>query len=271
MKICLLGIDDSSYTKMICSEFNKQKIRYDLILVEKRTETRAARVLLVPYKLYVIATEGRFKGLNKFRIFFATEYIKTLWRSLFPKAYYFEKEYNTLSFTDVVRGASSVYFTPSINHVKTFSILNNANYDIGVLAGVGIVSEPILNSFEQYCLNAHPAPLPFCKGGGALENTLNKNLTPAVSVHKAVRDIDGGEILDIVNLKLSKNDSFDSVYRKLTILCCITMAKNVRSLVSGERPTFSENIGGKLHYWAECNEHIQRNARRNLKKMLADL
>lgn len=271
MKICLLGVEGSWYTKVMCTEFKKNNLLFDLILEERKAETRLAKVLQIPYKLYVIANGGRFKGLKKFSTFFAIEYAKHLLRFVLPKAYEFENEYRSLSFADAMRSANRVFRTPSVNHVKTYGILKSSRYDIGVLAGVGIVSELVLDTFSQYCLNAHPAPLPFCKGGGALENTLNEDLIPAVTIHKAVPDIDGGEILDVVNLELMKSDSFDSIYRRLTILCCITMVMNLKRVISAERVQFRENLGGRLHYWIECNEHIQKNARINLKKMLADL
>jgi len=271
MKICLLGVEGSSYTKMMCIEFSKSNLEFDLILVKRETESWLPKVLQIPYKLYLVANSGRFKGLRKYSAYFAREYIKYLARSVFSKKYEFENEYRSLGFAEAVRAARGVYRVPSVNHVKAYSILKSGGYDLGVLAGVGIVSELILQSFSQYCLNAHPAPLPFCKGGGALENTLYKDLMPAVTIHKAVKEIDGGEILDVVNLELMKNDSFDKIYRRLTILCCATMAKNVNYLANYEQVEFTDNLGGTLHYWVDCDERIQKSARKNLKKILENI
>lgn len=271
MRVCLLGVEGSSYTKMMCLEFNKNKINYDLILVKKKEEAKLSKILLMPHKLYVIANKGRFKGLSKRSFYFYSEYMKMLYRIFFPKRYDFESEYYNLSITPVDLGARSVFFTHSINHVNTFSILKKGSYDVGILAGVGIVSELILSEFSHYCLNAHPAPLPACKGGGALENTLSKNLCPSISIHKAVCEIDGGDILGVISLELLKTDSFDSIYRKLSILCCVSMAKHVDRIISHCTVEFKENSKEKLHYWIDCNELIQRKARENLYQMQSKL
>jgi folate-dependent phosphoribosylglycinamide formyltransferase PurN len=270
MKICLLGVEGNSYTKNMCIEFDKRKIEYDLLLVRRKRKSFLVKILLIPYNLYLMSTRGRFKALSKTRPYFWLEFIKTLVKIKFSNSYEFEKKYNTIDFNEAIRNAGNVSYTDSINHVDSYKVLKLSGYELGVFAGVGIVSEYIIGSFSHYCLNAHPAPLPLCKGGGALENTLNLGLPPSVSIHKAIKEIDGGAIFSVTKLELVKSDTFESVYKKLSILCCISMAKAVRQILDEESIMWSENVG-TLYYWNECSEQIQKNVRYVLKKKLSEL
>jgi methionyl-tRNA formyltransferase len=141
------------------------------------------------------------------------------------------------------------------------------NFDYALLAGVGIVDECILDTILIATLNAHPAPLPECRGGGALEQTLYKKLVPAVSVHIVTPGIDEGDILEVENLSLDKNDSFDSVYFRLGLLCGEVLVRVLEKvLVEGEYRRSPNN--GKLNYWIDANEQLQKTARLTLKALL---
>ena len=148
--------------------------------------------------------------------------------------------------------------------------LKENQYDIGIFAGVGIVSKPIIDCFSMFCLNAHPAPLPKCRGGGALENTLNHKLHPASTVHIATEEIDAGDIFSIKRVELKNNDTWESVRLKCDVYCCQNMAEVVRLIIDGNVPERIPN-NGPLHYWSQCNISVQRNAEKQLRHLISQL
>jgi methionyl-tRNA formyltransferase len=154
-----------------------------------------------------------------------------------------------------------------VNHVKVYSFIKQKGYKIGVLAGVGIVHREIIESFSEHCLNAHPAPLPECRGGGAVQQTLYKGLLPSASVHFATPEIDAGGILDVEPLSLKPDDTLESVSIRLTFLCAERLAFVTQKLISGGQFEVTEN-NGQIRYWKDCTKEVQITARRNLKMIL---
>jgi len=265
-KICLLG-NSGSYTKMVAKSFDDLNIEYSLILeVSKRKNNSVIqKILSYPNKIYNYFDIGKYKGLSKYDIFtyklFITDIInkkKANYQDLL-KVYAEYKPRNKQLFT-----------TPHVNHVQTLKIIQDNSFDIAIFAGVGIVDSVIINALNEYCLNGHPAPLPECRGGGALENTLYYDLDPAVSIHYGTAGIDEGEILRVTPVVLSKKDTFQSISLKLTTMCANELAEVTNSLLNGV--TFNTTKSdGKLHYWKNCNKDIQKKALKNLSLKLSSI
>uniref|UniRef100_UPI004048A89F formyltransferase family protein n=1 Tax=Aliarcobacter sp. TaxID=2321116 RepID=UPI004048A89F len=263
-KICLLG-NDSIYTKMVCKKFDELNIEYILILEKKQnTQKRGiSKLLSISTKLDNLLSSGKYKALPIFNLFTLKVFIEDL---IFRKS--LKRKLILEEYIDYVPKAHEIYHTPDVNHVKTARIIKNINADIGVFAGVGIVHGLIIEEFSKFCLNAHPAPLPQCRGGGALENTLNYGLKPSASVHFGTAEIDEGKIIKIKELKIDKYDTFNSITTKLTILCAELLSEVVIDINNNKKLDLIEN-NGKLHYWKDCSINIQKNSYKNLKKLLS--
>jgi methionyl-tRNA formyltransferase len=248
---------------MVVDSFRKQGLEFSLILEGRtRQATLTERILGKPLAIYKALTSGRFKALPKISFFTMKAFLR-------ERAFSRSQAGRTIldRFQSVRLEGVRV---PSINHVKTLKFIQDGGFDIGILAGVGIVDEIIINAFSRYCLNAHPAPLPQCRGGGALVNTLAYGLQPAVSVHLATAGIDEGGILVVQPLKLQKGDSYESVNLRLAVLCAETLAMVAARIVSG-CVIEPETNSGKLHFWKDCTISRQRQAERTLKAMLREL
>lgn len=265
-KICLLG-NNSIYTKMICKKLDKENISYSLILEKNKIDNKKgiSKFFSIPIKLDNLLSSGKYKALPLLNIFTLKIFINDLFFRKSSKLKLIVGEY-----TDYVPKAKDIYYTPSVNHVKTAKIIEDIEADIGIFAGVGIVDGLIIEKFNRFCLNAHPAPLPECRGGGALENTLNYGLKPSASVHFGTVGIDEGKIIKIKELEIDKDDTFNSISTKLPILCAELLTEVVISINNDEIFDLIEN-NGKLHYWKDCNVNIQKNARKNLEKLLSKL
>jgi folate-dependent phosphoribosylglycinamide formyltransferase PurN len=212
---------------------------------------------------------GPLKALSPFSYFY---WKKIIDRIIFYRSHAYKNLtaiYDEESFDHVLRKIDVKCFD-KINSSETHEYLQTSKFDIGVLGGVCILSEGVINCFRKYCLNAHPAPLPQCRGGGALENTLYQGLKPSVSIHIVTPEIDGGDILKVVPIKLDPNDNFFTVGLKLCVQCHRVLATVVADILSGKNLEKISN-DGKLYYWKECNIDVQKKAEKNLKRLLAEL
>lgn len=265
-KICILG-NNSIYTKMICKELDENNMDYRLILEKTSVPKKVyfSKLCIFPLKLDNLLNAGKYKALPKLSIFTFKLIIEDF---LFKKSTKYKEIIKP--YVNYSPKTKNIYYTPNVNHVQTSKIIENLNCDIGIFGGVGIVDSLIIEKFNKFCLNAHPAPLPECRGGGALENTLFYALKPSVSVHYGTAGIDEGKIIKVNELKLSKDDCFNSISNKLTVLCAKSLVDVIIDLENNTTLSLKDNKG-KLHYWKDCNISIQKIARNNLKKLLGEL
>jgi hypothetical protein len=265
-EICLLGSSGDFYTKAVIKEFKERGLKFDLIIVKNNSNTSKyskwiQRIISILNDLY----SGKYTALSKWSFFTYQEYIRQF---LFYRTLTYKKL--TESYIDLDTDKYSSLFVSSINHVKVRSFILQNEYKIGVFAGVGIVHKDIIESFSECCLNAHPAPLPECRGAGALQQTLYKKLKPSASVHYATPDVDAGGILDLEPLELRQDDTLETISFKLTLLCAVRLAYVSERMVSGGYFEVAVNHG-EIHFWRDCTKEIQRSARKNLKELLSKL
>lgn len=265
-RICLLG-NNGVYTKIVANKFDKLGIKYTLIIEQNNTVrgSRIRKIMCMPCTIYTKLNRGKYTALSKFSFF---TYKSLLIDIIYSKS---KKNIELLSeYIDYRPKTDSIYTTAHVNNVNTLKIIKDNKFDIGVFAGVGIVDSDIIDQFSMFCLNAHPAPLPECRGAGALENTLFYGLDPSVSVHFATAGIDEGSILKVEKIQLDKYDDFNSISTKLTIQCGKTLAAVVNDLLSGVEYEAKSNHG-KLHYWKDCTKNVQKVALWKLSQVLRKL
>jgi len=264
--ICLLGSGQLG-TQIVAKQFDDAGINYSLLLIgsHRGRRGRLERALTLPSRVYGMLNAARFAALPSVSVY---KYRKVLEYLRFRRG----KQYKNLiaAYAHYTPRAIEVLRTPDVNHVRTLRVIEERSFEIGVLADVAILDENIVNAFRICCLNAHPAPLPDCRGGGALQNTLFYGLRPAVSVHYVTGGIDEGDILRTTNLEMEANDSFESITLKLAMLGGHELAQVTKMLSEGRQLDIIKNTG-KLHYWRDCNLHIQKTADRNLSQILRGL
>jgi formyltetrahydrofolate hydrolase len=260
-KVCVLAKEGSMYANLIIRELQLNQLDFDVIWVKnnRKKESRFARLLLVPYNFHKSISTGRFKALPIYHWW--------TW-SLFFKL---RRQKISRRLNDLVKTEEEItnigFFVPSVNHVATYAHLRARKFEIGILAGVDIVHEQILSEFSKVCLNAHPAPLPECRGGGALENTLLEGLMPSTSIHQVTAGIDEGDIYEVKSVDLDSDDSFRSIYLKLNILGAKLLVKTAMKLLDEEIIHVIKNEG-RLNFWKDLTIERQRQAHENLKEIL---
>ena len=262
LKLCVLGRYDS-YTRMVVQSLRARGLQFTLVLEgDGRASSRIERLLGRPLALYHALTSGRFKAMPKLSWF-------TLRAFLGERLYYRSRAAHAI-LAPLQEVEMDGVVVRSVNHVRALKFVELERFDIGLFAGVDIVDGAIIDAFGTCCLNAHPAPLPQCRGGGALINTLYHGLQPAVSVHVATAGIDEGEILRVTPLSLRKDDGYDSLNLRLALLCAETLAEVAQELASG-KPVKGMPNTGSLHYWKDCTIERQRGAMRRLRHLLDSL
>lgn len=260
-KIVVLGKENSLYTKMVVHYLSKCCIDFDLILESARPNKKKFTVPILS-KLILLLNSGAFKPLSLFHWF--------TWFLLFDRI----KNKNNSVLIEISKKYIDTLLNPclvvsSINDAKTVTFLEKQSYDYALFAGVGIVKGYVIDLINKSCLNSHPAPLPDCRGGGALECTLYKGLKPSVSVHIATEGIDEGDIFSVKELKLERNDNFITITHKLTELCAKELVGVFKRLVDQENILLAPN-SGELNYWRDWMVEKQIHARRELKLLLRD-
>lgn len=272
-KICLLGTYQEPYTKMMMIELDKENISYEIILVKPKQsflpKSLISKTIQRIYNFLVLINSERFKNLPKNSFYF--------WKKIFELKkferssinYNLFKEYLLIDFDKLLENKLT-HFTQNINSAEIYLYLQEKKYDIGILGRVEIVTKPIIDCFQKFILNTHPAPLPECRGAGELIFTFYYNLTPSVTIHEVTPRIDEGKILKQVELKITKNDTYYSILSKLGVLRYKVMSKTVKEIIENKQILLVEN-NGKLHQWKDCTIAIQKKADQNLEKLKKSL
>jgi hypothetical protein len=262
LKLCVLGRDDT-YTAMVVKCLRSRNLNFTLVLEGGgRIRSRTEYLLELPLALYRALTSGRYKPLPMLSWFKLRTFVR--------ERIFYRSQGARILLDPLKDVAMEGIVVPSINHVRTLKLIEREKFDIGLFAGVGIVDGAIIDAFHLVCLNAHPAPLPQCRGGGALINTLNQGLHPAVSVHVATAEVDKGEILRVMPLQLRKDDCYDSITLRLSLLCADTLAE-VALEMSSDKSLKGVPNNGTLHYWKDCTLDRQRAAIRRLQQLLEEV
>lgn len=268
MNICILG-DTGNYTKFIIAECIKHNIDFDLVIIKQlsdfKTKYFVPRIIFAISNFFKEINNHTYKALPKYSLFFWKKYIK---EKLYKKSSSFNelvKEYSIYKFDHILLTKSTLIIS-NYNENCILNFLKNKQYDIGVLGGFPIISKTIVDCFN-ICINAHPAPLPECRGGGAIEHTLLYGLSPATTVHKVNHKIDGGEIIEVRKINLTKNDNYYSIETKLKIEGAKLLAETVLRLIKNEPINFINNTG-KLHYFKDCGLKKQKIAHSRLSSLI---
>jgi len=263
-KVCVLGSSDDLYTKMVVTYLEEYRLPYDLVIV--KSSERKTHVPRLPQKIVALVNllySGNFIALSKMSYY---AYL-LIWRLLRYKTSD-HRQSLIAPFVGVDLTQLAKFVVDHVNHVALYKYLEREKYEIGLLAGVGIVHSEIIGMFSKFCLNAHPAPLPDCRGGGAVQFTLQKGLQPAASVHYVTEDIDAGSILLVSEIEVLKSDCINSLSDRITIHAAEKLVEVATLCLSGKTLVELPNLG-KLNYWKSCTQGIQKSAEDALRTLKA--
>ena len=262
-RVCVIGSNSDNYTRMVTRFLDEIDIEYVLIR-ERGLRTHQSTLTRIALRIDSALNSHPYRALPALSLY---KYLKVLaaWRNRRGPRY---REL-IATYEGYEPATTEKYTTPMINHVRTLRLLGNQDWDLCLLAGVGIVDQAVLDKFK-ICINAHPARLPECRGGGALINTLRYGLEPAVSVHRVTKDIDAGPIVSVRDVPIEKDDNMQLISLRLEIECARELVHTAQRVCEGE-PLKDQSNDGKLHYWRDCTIDAQKAADRELDKRLSAL
>ncbi len=107
---------------------------------------------------------------------------------------------------------------PSLNSPKTIAAFREANADLAVYAGGGILRQAFLEVPRLGALNAHGGPLPQFRGMHVVYWPLVYGVYPAITVHFVDRGIDTGPV--ILQRPIKVNTWFDVFTEHGLSTCC---------------------------------------------------
>ena len=106
-----------------------------------------------------------------------------------------------------------------LNENKLFSLLKKNDIEMICLAGfMKILSKNFIKKFKGKILNIHPSLLPKYKGLNTHEKALNnKDKYSGCTVHFVNSKLDSGKIILQKKVKISKNETEDSLAKKILV------------------------------------------------------
>lgn len=97
------------------------------------------------------------------------------------------------------------------------AILKNQDVDLVVLAGfMRILTPRLISAYKNKIVNIHPSYLPAFKGAHAIRDAFKAKVKETgVTVHIVTKEVDAGPILLQKKVKILKNDTFESLERRI--------------------------------------------------------
>ena len=120
-----------------------------------------------------------------------------------------------------------------------------------------LVTQPVLNYFQENAINLHISYLPWNKGADPNLWSILENTPKGVTIHQMDFDLDEGKILYQREIKLHKDDTLKSSYDKLhTALVELFMAswENIKN--NKVRPT-KQSGTGTFHVQSEKDRYLE--------------
>jgi len=116
--------------------------------------------------------------------------------------------------------------------IDIYDELKKINLDLIVTCAYGqIVPEKILNLPKFGCVNLHASILPKCRGGAPIHWTImNGEKETGISLMFMEKEMDTGDVITIKKIRIEKNETYDSLYKKLSILAGDTIMENLENI-----------------------------------------
>ena len=99
--------------------------------------------------------------------------------------------------------------------LKISKIVKEGMITIGIIAGARIINKKIIDLFNQGIINYHPGKIPETSGLDSLYRAIEKNIPPFVTAHFIDERVDAGLLIKEFPVKISVQDSFDDISKKL--------------------------------------------------------
>lgn len=132
-------------------------------------------------------------------------------------------------------GAPSPLFVENLQGPETLEVISKLKPDWTLLAGSGILKEPILQIPREGTLNCHPGLLPRYRGCTCLEWAVYEDEPVGATCHFVTSEIDAGDIVKKEIMPVYRGQSYREIRLQMFYFCASLMAKSVNLLVTPPR------------------------------------
>lgn len=136
---------------------------------------------------------------------------------------------------------------------KHFTLVDKLNEaDLAVVAAYGhILTAKELNTPKHGAINIHPSLLPKYRGPSPIQQAiLNGDKTTGITIIKMDQEIDHGLIIYQISLKLSNEDNFQILSKKMFQTAAEVLPKIIEDFIAGKITPYNQNH----HQATYCNK-----------------
>jgi hypothetical protein len=135
------------------------------------------------------------------------------------------------------RHGATVHVSGALNAPRMRGDLARLAPDVLVLAGIGIVDEPLLATARLATLNGHPGLLPWVRGNAVVAHSVARGVAVGATVHRVNAGIDTGPVVARRLLPVGPDASLAALEREALGLAADLLAEVVADAVAcGEVP-----------------------------------
>jgi hypothetical protein len=125
---------------------------------------------------------------------------------------------------------------------------NSTNPTLYVLYGGGIIPKNILDIENAEFINAHMGEMPRYRGMNVIEWAVLEDNLPKVSVMTMNEQIDGGDLILVRDIHLTKENTIADLRRTGFINCYKAMAEGIYKYSTGEAVKTKQPSGARYYY-----------------------
>jgi len=131
----------------------------------------------------------------------------------------------------------------SMNGAASQHAVREAQLDVMILGGAGIVDDAVFELPQHGTLNVHPGFLPLIRGSLPVAWSLVKNIPVGCTLHRVSNVLDGGEWIERDQITWSSGTTFDEIVYKSCALAgtqaarALSQLAETKTLVSTPLPT----------------------------------
>lgn len=137
----------------------------------------------------------------------------------------------------------TVYQPAKVKDSEFVEILKSYNPDVIVVVAFGqILSEEILNIPKYGCINVHGSLLPQYRGAAPIQwSIINGEEFGGVTTMYMAKGLDSGDMLLKAESKITKEDTFGSLYDRLSIIGADLLIKTLKQIEDGTIKSIPQN------------------------------
>ena len=151
----------------------------------------------------------------------------------------FEIDYKNPEDTKIICKKNNLtYFKSDHNSIESIKFIKEIKPDVGVILGARIISYEIINLFNRGIINIHHGFIPENRGLNTMQWAILRNQKQAVTSHMIDKNIDMGEILEVLEVPVNSNDELVDIYNRISEYEQKILLSSLKKIKEGYKGSF---------------------------------